>query len=56
MVWVRPDSAALGELAELIDEGKVRVEVARTYPLEEAADAYRELEGGHVRGKIVVTV
>jgi NADPH2:quinone reductase len=56
VVWVRPDSAALGELAELIDEGKVRVEVARTYPLEEAADAYRELEGGHVRGKIVVTV
>jgi NADPH2:quinone reductase len=54
VVWVRPDSAALEDLAALIDEGKVRVEVARTYPLEEAADAYRELEDGHVRGKLVV--
>jgi len=56
VVWVRPDSAALEELAGLIDEGKVHVEVARTYPLEEAADAYRELETGHVRGKVVVVL
>ena len=56
VVWVRPDSAALEELAGLIDEGKVHVEVARTYPLEEAADAYRELETGHVRGKVIVVL
>ena len=56
VVWVRPDSAALRELAELIDAGRLRVEVAETYPLDDAADAYRELEKGHVRGKIVVTV
>jgi NADPH2:quinone reductase len=55
VVWVRPDAAGLAEVAELIDAGMVRVEVARTYPLEEAADAYRELESGHVRGKLVVT-
>ncbi|GIG55269.1 NADP-dependent oxidoreductase [Demequina activiva] len=54
--WVRPDSADLTELARMIDAGDLRIEVARTYPLAEAADAYRELEGGHVRGKIVVTV
>lgn len=54
IVWVRPDGAALAELAELIDAGKLRVEVASVYPLAEAADAYRKLEGGHVRGKLVV--
>ncbi|MCB2412778.1 NADP-dependent oxidoreductase [Demequina sp. TTPB684] len=55
VVWVRPDAAGLTELARLIDDGSLRVEVARTYPLEAAADAYRELEAGHVRGKLVIT-
>ncbi|MFW7413552.1 NADP-dependent oxidoreductase [Demequina sp. SO4-18] len=55
-IWVRPDSADLAEIAGLIDDGHVRVEVAGSYPLEATADAYRELERGHVRGKLVVTV
>jgi NADPH:quinone reductase-like Zn-dependent oxidoreductase len=54
VVWVRPDAVALAELAALIDAGKLRVEVAGTYPLAQAADAYRELEQGHVRGKLVI--
>lgn len=55
-IWVRPDAADLAELARLIDDGDIRIELAGTYPLEDAAAAYRELEKGHVRGKIVVTV
>ncbi|WP_062136770.1 NADP-dependent oxidoreductase [Demequina aestuarii] len=55
-IWVRPDADDLAELATLIDEGHVRVEIAGTYPIENTVEAYRELEGGHVRGKIVVTV
>jgi NADPH2:quinone reductase len=55
VVWVRPDSEGLAELAALIDAGKLRVEVAGVYPLERTAEAYRELEAGHVRGKLVVT-
>ncbi|MFW2513231.1 NADP-dependent oxidoreductase [Demequina sp. SO4-13] len=55
-IWVRPDAADLAELGRLIDEGHVRVELAGRYPLAEAGEAYRELERGHVRGKIVVTV
>jgi NADPH:quinone reductase-like Zn-dependent oxidoreductase len=43
-------------LAELVEAGKVTPVVGRTYPLIEAADAIRELERGHARGKIVVTV
>lgn len=55
-VWVRPDSADLAHLADLAARGVVRVEIARTFPLDEAAEAYRALETGHTRGKIVVTV
>jgi NADPH2:quinone reductase len=55
VVWVRPDAPGLVELAELIDAGSLTVEVGRTYSLANTADAYRELEAGHVRGKLVVT-
>ncbi|MHB8470307.1 MAG: NAD(P)-dependent alcohol dehydrogenase [Gaiellaceae bacterium] len=47
------DLAALGELAEA---GKLTPVIDRTYPLEEAAEAIRYLETGHVRGKVVVTM
>ncbi len=55
-LWVRPNATDLAELAELIDAGKLRVEVAQVFDLADAADAYRALEGGHVRGKVVVRV
>jgi len=55
-VWVRPDTADLAHLADLAARGVVRVEIAQTFDLEHAADAYRALETGHTRGKIVVTV
>src|SRR2546430_4166746 len=43
-------------LKELIDAGKVRPVIDRTYPLNEAAAAIRYLEGGQARGKVVITV
>ncbi len=46
----------LRALAELIERGDVTPVVGRTYPLIEAADAIRYLEGGHAAGKVVVTV
>lgn len=55
-VWVRPDPAGLAELADLAARGVVRVEIAETFDLDHAADAYRALETGHTRGKIVVRV
>ncbi len=51
-----PNAAQLGEVADLIDAGKVRPTVARTYPMEEASAAHAALEAGGVRGKIVLTV
>ena len=48
---VEPDRAQLKELARLVDEGKLRVEVAEVFALEAAAEAYRY---GHRRGKVVL--
>jgi NADPH:quinone reductase-like Zn-dependent oxidoreductase len=43
-------------LKELIEAGKVRPVIDRTYPLTEAAEALRYLETGHARAKVVITV
>jgi NADPH:quinone reductase-like Zn-dependent oxidoreductase len=46
----------LAELAGLIAEGKLHVPIAAAYPLADVRAAYRELERGHTRGKIVLLV
>ena len=53
---VEPDGPALAAIAALIDAGAVRVEVAATLPLAEAAAAHRLGETNRTRGKIVLTV
>ncbi|MGW0562746.1 NADP-dependent oxidoreductase [Streptomyces sp. NPDC003016] len=55
-MWVRPNGADLAELGSLADAGKLTVPVARTFPLEELADAFALSQSGHVHGKVVVTV
>ena len=46
----------LGVLRDLLEAGKVKPVIDRTYPLSEAADALAYLGEGHARGKIVITV
>lgn len=53
-VFVRPSAADLADLARRIDAGELRVDVAATYPLEQAQEAFRVLQDGHVRGKLVL--
>ena len=55
-VFVRPERDHLDALAALAEDGRLRVGVARTFPLDQIADAHRLSESGHTRGKIVVTV
>lgn len=47
-------AGARSELARLAGEERLRVVVARTFPLVEAADAHRLVAGGHVTGKVVL--
>ncbi|HEX9123506.1 MAG TPA: zinc-binding dehydrogenase, partial [Actinomycetota bacterium] len=49
-------SEDLNALAELIEAGAVTPVVDSTYALVDAPEAVRELERGHARGKVVVTV
>jgi NADPH:quinone reductase-like Zn-dependent oxidoreductase len=55
-VFVRPAGDQLSELANLIDEGRLRPEVAEVFPLERAADAHARIEEVHVRGKLVLRI
>lgn len=54
-MWVDPSATTLQALADLVDERGLRVEIARTFSLAQAADAFRLSMLGHTRGKIVVT-
>jgi NADPH:quinone reductase-like Zn-dependent oxidoreductase len=47
-------AAILAELAELAARGELEIPIARTYPLEQVEDAFRELAERHTRGKIVL--
>jgi NADPH:quinone reductase-like Zn-dependent oxidoreductase len=51
-----PNGGQLAQIAELIDAGKVKVVVAKTFPLPQAAEAHRDLETQHPQGKIVLVV
>jgi NADPH:quinone reductase-like Zn-dependent oxidoreductase len=46
----------LQTLKELIEAGKVRPVIDRTYSLREVPEAIRSWERGHARGKVVITV
>lgn len=54
--WARPDAGQTQWLVDLVADGRLRVEVQQTFPLAEAVKAHKLLEGGHVRGKVVLTV
>lgn len=43
-------------LFEVVGSGKVRIEVGQTFPLKQAADAHRALEGRQTTGSTVLTV
>ncbi|WP_033217408.1 NADP-dependent oxidoreductase [Kitasatospora phosalacinea] len=54
--YVRRDGTAapLAALAELVAAGTLDPHITARYPLERAAEAVAEVEGGHVRGKLIL--
>ena len=44
----------LAELARLVADGSLEIPVARTFPLDQVRDAFRELSARHTHGKIVL--
>ena len=53
---VHPDQEGLAAVAELIETEDVTVHIDKQFPLEDAKKAHTELETGHVRGKLVLTM
>jgi NADPH:quinone reductase-like Zn-dependent oxidoreductase len=50
----RPDGGELKQIADLVDQGKLRVTVTEVLPMKDAAKAHEQSQSGHVRGKIVL--
>ena len=48
--------ATLQEAALLAEQGTLQLPIAKTYGLDEVADAQRESEEGHPRGKLVIVL
>ena len=50
------NAATLEELARLVVAGELVIDVDATYPLDDVVAAFEHLDGGHVRGKVVITI
>src|SRR6201997_2362675 len=53
-LFMHPNGSELAELAELIEQGKLKVIIDRTYPFAQIAEALAYVESGHAKGKVVV--
>jgi NADPH:quinone reductase-like Zn-dependent oxidoreductase len=51
-----PNTSDLVVLKQLIEAARMMPIINRTYSLSDTADAIRQLEEGHARGKVVITV
>ncbi|WP_283130055.1 NADP-dependent oxidoreductase [Enterovibrio norvegicus] len=51
---VVPKPEQLNALLSLVNDGAVRVEVAKTYPLEEGVQAHIDIQTGRTRGKLLL--
>ncbi|MFF1904826.1 zinc-binding dehydrogenase [Kitasatospora sp. NPDC058218] len=51
-----PDGAQLKEILERLAAGRLKTRVAGVLPLEQAAEAHRRAEAGHLPGRLVLTI
>jgi NADPH:quinone reductase-like Zn-dependent oxidoreductase len=55
-LFMHPSGSDLTTLAELIEQGKLKVIIDRTYPFAKIAEALAYVEGGRAKGKVVVII
>ncbi len=54
LLSAKPSARDLEFIIQLVQDGKVKPVIDRTYPLEETAAAVKYLSQGHARGKVVI--
>src|SRR5580700_4482012 len=54
-LFMHPSGSDLAQLADLIEQGRLRVIVDKNYPFAEIAEALAYVESGRAKGKVVVT-
>jgi NADPH:quinone reductase-like Zn-dependent oxidoreductase len=55
-LFMRPNGSDLALLAELIEQGNLKVIVDKTYPFAKISEALAYVESGKAKGKVVVTM
>ncbi len=56
MMDMKPATAALKQVIDLLSEGKIKTFIGATFPLAETRQAQELSQNGHVRGKIVLNI
>jgi NADPH:quinone reductase-like Zn-dependent oxidoreductase len=46
----------LNRLAELVDSGKIKTQIDKVFPIDQASEAFKYLSEGHPRGKVIVKI
>jgi NADPH:quinone reductase-like Zn-dependent oxidoreductase len=55
-VFVRPDAIQLDKIRDWVEQGRLKVRLSATFPLEAAAKAHEMIEAGHSQGKIALII
>lgn len=53
-VFVEPNAVQLQYIQKLTDEGRIKVHLSKTYSLEEAGQALKDVQTLHTRGKLII--
>ena len=58
LLWFEAEikPADLIVLSDLMQSGKLKPAIDKTYPLAQIADAMRYIETGHARGKVIIDI
>ena len=56
VIWmsVRPSGERMGQIADLMGSGRLKIKVDASFPLKDVSKAHEMLEGHHVQGKVVL--
>ena len=55
-LFMRPSGGDLAQIAELIEQGKLKVIVDKAYSVARISEALAYVENGRAKGKVVVTM